>query len=149
MSTATVPRPHHRAAAIFLRHLGAMTVAMFVGMLAFGLALGLIAGFAGSSLASVRVSQPELFMLGMGTAMSATMVAWMRHRPHSWREGAEMTAAMSVPIIGVLACYWAGAVTADSVCPLSCALMIPAMAVAMLFRLDVYSTHTRTAAKAG
>ena len=35
------------------------------------------------------------------------------------------------------------AISADPVCPLSCVLMIPAMAAAMLFRLDVYTTrHT-------
>jgi hypothetical protein len=103
MSTATVPRPHHKPALVFLRHLGEMTVAMFVGMFAFGFALGVIAGMAGSSLESVRVSQPELFMLGMGTAMSVTMVAWMR-RHHTRREAAEMTTALLVAVIGVLAC---------------------------------------------
>ena len=142
MSTATLQRAeHHRSALIFLRHLGAMTLAMFVGMFAFGATLGAIAGLAGSSLESVRVSQPALFMLGMGSAMSVTMVAWMRHRRHSWRQGWEMTAAMFVPVFGVLACYWAGAITADPVCPLSCVLMIPAMAAAMLFRLDAYTTR--------
>jgi hypothetical protein len=142
VSTATGRRP----VAAFLRHLGEMTLAMFVGMFAFGLALGVIAGVAGSSLESVRVSQPELFMLGMGSAMSVTMVAWMRHRHHTRREGWEMTAAMLAPVVGVLACYRAGAITADPVCPLSCALMIPAMAAAMLLRLGVYTTHGRVAA---
>jgi hypothetical protein len=142
MTTATLSTAtHRRPVATFLRHLGEMTLAMFVGMLAFGLALGVIAGVAGSSLESVRVSQPELFMFGMGSAMSVTMVAWMRHRHHTWRQGWEMTAAMLVPVVGVLACYWAGAITADPVCPLSCALMIPAMAAAMLIRPDAYTTH--------
>jgi hypothetical protein len=147
MSTAALSRaPHHRPGVTFLRHLGEMTLAMFVGMFGFGLALGVAAGLAGSSLESVRVSQPELFMLGMGSAMSVTMVAWMRHRRHSWRQGWEMTAAMFVPVVAVLGCYWAGAITADPVCPLSCALMIPAMAVAMLFRLDAYTTpHAHSA----
>jgi hypothetical protein len=147
MSTAALSRAaHDRPVVTFLRHLGEMTLAMFVGMFAFGLALGVSAGAAGSSLESVRVSQPELFMLGMGSAMSVTMVAWMRHRRHSWRQGWEMTAAMFVPVLGVLACYWAGAISADPVCPLSCVLMIPAMAAAMLFRLDVYTTRHAHAA---
>ena len=128
MSTATLPRAHRRPRPTFLRHLGEMTLAMFVGMFAFGVVVGVIAGVAGSSLASVRVSQPELFMLGMGSAMSVTMVAWMRRRRHTWRECWEMTAAMFVPVAGVLACYRAGAITADPICPLSCVLMIPAMA---------------------
>lgn len=141
MSTATLSRRERdRPTLHFLRHLGEMTVSMFVGMFAFGLTLGLIAGVADTS-QSLRVSQPELFMLGMCSAMSATMVAWMRHRGHTWRQCGEMTAAMLVPVLGVLACYWAGAITADPVCPLSCVLMIPAMAAAMLFRLDVYTTE--------
>ena len=126
---------------VFFRHLGEMTLMMFGGMFAFGLILGVVASVSGSSLPSVRVSQPELFMLGMGSAMSVTMIAWMRHRRHSWRQGWEMTAAMFVPVLGVLACYWVGVITADPVCPLSCVLMIPAMAAAMLFRLDVYTTR--------
>jgi hypothetical protein len=117
-----------------------MTLAMFIGMFAFGLALGVIAGLAGSSLDSVRLSQPELFMLGMTSAMSATMIAWMRRRGHTWSASREMTAAMVVPVLGVLACYWAGAVGAEPVCPLSCALMIPAMAGAMFLRPDIYTT---------
>lgn len=147
MNTATLANTtHRRPVPSFLRHLGEMTLAMFVGMFAFGLALGVIAGAAGSSLESVRVSQPELFILGMVSAMSVTMVAWMHHRGHTSREGWEMTGAMVVPVGGVLACYWAGAITADPVCPLSCVLMIPAMAAAMLFRLDVYTTHGGAAA---
>lgn len=140
-TTALIEAGARRPVAAFARHLLEMTLAMFVGMFALGLTLGLIAAAAGSSFESIRLSQPELFMLGMGSAMSVTMVAWMRHRRHTWREGWEMTAAMFVPIAGVLACYRLGAVTADPVCPLSCVLMIPAMAVAMLFRLDAYTGH--------
>jgi hypothetical protein len=142
MNTATLSRTGNvRPALLFFRHLGEMTLAMFVGMFAFGLSLGVITGVASSSLESVRVSQPELFMLGMGSAMSVTMLGWMRRRRHSWRQGLEMTAAMFVPVLGALACYWAGAIAAGPVCPISCVLMIPAMAAAMLFRLDVYTTR--------
>jgi len=142
MSTATVSKAeHHRPAIAFLRHLVEMVLAMFVGMIGFGFAAGVLAGVAGSSLEAVRVSQPELFMLGMGSAMSVTMVAWMRHRDHGWHDCWEMTAAMFVPAVGVLACYRAGAIPADPVCPIACALMIPAMAGAMFCRLDVYTAR--------
>jgi flagellar biosynthetic protein FliP len=77
----------------------------------------------------------------MAFAMSATMVAWMRYRAHSWRSSAEMTAAMFVPALLLIVCYRLGTVSAGSVCPLACATMIPAMAVAMLFRLDEYTTR--------
>jgi hypothetical protein len=144
VSTATtIPTHAHRPVFVFLRHLGEMTLAMFVGMFSFGFALGLIAGANGSSLESVRTTQPELFMAGMFSAMSTTMVVWMRRRNHSWRDAAEMTGAMLVPVLGMLGCYWAGAVTATSVCPISCALMVPAMAGAMWFRRDHYATHQR------
>jgi cytochrome bd-type quinol oxidase subunit 2 len=139
MSTATLSSTEHPRALTFLRHLGAMTLAMFLGMFGFGFALGLIASTAGTSLERLRVSQPELFMLGMASAMSMTMIAWMRHRRHTWRECVEMTAAMFVPVLGVLACYWASAITADPVCPLSCVLMVPAMAAAMILRRNVYT----------
>jgi len=140
MTTVTVSRAATRRLTLtFLRHLGEMTLAMFVGMFAFGLMLGVIASAAGSSFESIRLSQPELFMVGMVTAMSMTMVAWMRHRGHTWREDWEMTAAMVVPVVVVLTCYWVGAIPADPVCPLSCVLMIPAMAAAMLLRRDRYS----------
>jgi hypothetical protein len=145
MSTILVSGAEHRPARTFLRHLANMTAAMFVGMLAFGLVLGVIAGAAGSSLESVRLSQPELFMLGMVSAMTVTMVAWMRHRRHSWRQGWEMTWAMVVPVLGVLGCYWTGVIASDPVCPLSCVLMIPAMAAAMLLRYHAYTVSRLSA----
>jgi flagellar biosynthetic protein FliP len=55
-----------------------------------------------------------------------------------------MTAAMFVPAFALIACYWLGAVSADAVCPMACALMIPAMAVAMVFRIDEYTTQTHS-----
>jgi hypothetical protein len=142
MTTTTVSRATRvRPVAAFLGHLLEMTVAMMVGMFLFGALVGVIAGATGSSLESIRVGQPELFVLGMASSMSVSMVAWMRRRGHDWRCCGEMTAAMFVPALVLIVCYRAGGVSADSVCPLACALMIPAMAVAMLFRLDVYAGH--------
>jgi hypothetical protein len=142
MRTGTLSRAAHgRPLPTFLRHLLEMTLAMMVGMLAFGALVGVISGAAGSSLENVRVGQPELFVLGMAFSMSVTMVAWMRHRGHTWRSSEEMTAAMFVPAFALIVCHWLNAVSASSVCPLACAAMIPAMVVAMLYRLDVYTAH--------
>jgi hypothetical protein len=47
----------------------------------------------GRSVEDARLGQPELFALGMAASMSLPIVAWMRHRGHSWRNGAEMSAA--------------------------------------------------------
>src|SRR4029078_13181883 len=95
MTTATLSSTERRRPTLtFLRHLGETTVAMFVGMFAFGVVLGLIAGLAGSTFESIRSPHPGFFMLAMGASMSVTMVAWMRHRGHVWRHGWETTAAM-------------------------------------------------------
>jgi hypothetical protein len=123
----------------FLRHLLEMTAAMVLGMLAYGLVVGGVASAAGSSFEDARLGQPELFALGMATSMTVPMVVWMRHRGHGWRDGLEMSAAMIAPALALIICYRLRAVAADSVCPLACAAMIPAMVGAMLFRLDDYT----------
>lgn len=144
MSTATLARVSRRSRTwTFLLHLLEMTAAMMVGMLVFGSLVGVIGSAAGTTLEAIRVGQPEFFALGMAAGMSVTMVAWMRRRGHSWRSCREMTAAMFVPAFVLIACYWSGVVSADAVCPVACTLMVPAMAVAMLFRLDTYTAHHR------
>lgn len=144
MSTAVAPRATRLGGAFsLLRHLAEMTVAMMLGMFVFGLVAGSLLAAAGSSLEAARVEQPELSVLGMASAMSVPMVAWMRRGGHGWRSSAEMAAAMFVPALALIGCYRLGAVAAGSVCPLACSAMIPAMAVAMLYRLDDY-THAST-----
>jgi len=118
----------------FLRHLVVMTLAMLLGMVAYGLVVG-------SSFEGARLDQPELFALGMATSMSVPMVAWMHHRGHGRRDMVEMTAAMFVPALFFIGCFELHAVSAASICPLACAAMIPAMVVAMLFRRDDYTGH--------
>jgi flagellar biosynthetic protein FliP len=144
MSTITLPAiGHARRTLRFLRHLLEMTVSMMLGMFA----LGLVAGVSGFDLLEFRLSSPELALLGMAFAMSVPMVAWMRHRGHGWRMGLEMSGAMFVPPFALVVCYWLGGVSAEPMCPLACGAMIPAMAVAMLFRLDDYA-GTRAVATA-
>jgi flagellar biosynthetic protein FliP len=133
------PAREHGSGFWFVRHLLAMTVAMLLGMAAYALVLGLAPGVGGSDLESARLGQPELFALGMAASMSVPMVAWMRRRNHGWRASGEMTAAMFVPAIGLIACYWLHAVAADAICPIACATMIPAMVVAMLYRRGEYT----------
>jgi hypothetical protein len=125
----------------FLRHLLEMTVAMMLGMVAYAVVMGVLLAAVGSSFEEARVGRPVLFVLGMVFSMTVSMVAWMRHRGHGWRSSAEMSAAMFVPVLALVACYWLRAVPADSICPLACASMIPAMIVAMLYRLDDYTGH--------
>jgi flagellar biosynthetic protein FliP len=142
VSTATALRaPRLARASTFLRHLFEMTLAMMLGMLAYGLLGGTLLAAAGSSLEDARLGQPELFVLGMAFSMSVTMVAWMRRRGHSWRSGLEMSAAMFVPAVLLIICYRLHAVSVNSICPLACAAMIPAMAAAMLIRRGGYTDH--------
>jgi len=73
--------------------------------------------------------------------MTAPMVAWMRFRGMPARPTAEMAAAMVVLALLILAVGWLG-ITAMSGLPwLAHALMMPAMLVPMLLRLDLYSGH--------
>lgn len=125
----------------FTRHLLEMTAAMMLGMFVYGLVLGGVLGAAGSTLEDQRLARPELFALGMAATMSVPMVAWMRHRGHAWTNGAEMSFAMFVPVLGLILCYRLDAVSAGSICPLACGAMIPAMMIAMLAQLDDYTSH--------
>ena len=114
---------------------------MMLGMFGYGLLLGGVLSAAGSSVEDGRLGQPELFALGMVTSMSVPMVLWMRHRGHDLRNRVEMTAAMVAPALALIVCYRLHAVEAQSICPLACTAMIPAMVGAMLFRLDDYTGH--------
>lgn len=142
MLTITLPRQTWIGRTFsFLRHLLEMTVAMVLGMFAYGLLVGGAMATTGGTVEEARLGQPELFALGMAASMSVPMVAWMRHRRHSWRNTIEMTGAMFAPALFLIVCYELHAVSAESICPLACAAMIPAMVGAMLFRREDYTGH--------
>lgn len=154
--TTTSQIPRHRAAGSaklshFLRHLGEMIGFMVLGMLAAIPILALIftlmpASIQPSSLADATGRFAVLICLVVAISMITPMVAWMRHRGHSWRLASEMAAAMAVPLLPIFALLGLGAIEGSSACGLYCAAMIPAMLVAMLFRLDVYTVHVMRAA---
>jgi hypothetical protein len=75
----------------FARHYAEMVLAMVVGMMAYALVYG--RGMAFTSYGDEAV---------MAAFMTAPMVAWMRYRGHSWRQSAEMSAAMLVPTAAVV-----------------------------------------------
>lgn len=120
----------------FARHLLEMVVAMMAGMAVLGVviwALGEPPGYA------------NLFVeYGlMGAFMSAPMVGWMRYRGHSWRDGAEMTAAMLVPTFALVAPVGLGVevpgLSAGSLMELSHVAMLGGMVALMVCRFGRYA----------
>ncbi|HSD48910.1 MAG TPA: hypothetical protein VLE71_03675 [Actinomycetota bacterium] len=114
-----------------------MVVAMWVGMAVGALLWGPILRAMGMTASEARLRYPEVFALVMLVDMTVPMVAWMRYRGHSWRACIEMCVAMAIPALLVLGAFWLE-VTDGPACGLICALMIPAMAIAMLLRREGY-----------
>ncbi len=122
----------------FTRHLLEMVAAMIAGMAVLSVAiwaLGEPPGYA----------NPLVEYGLMGVFMSAPMVAWMRHRGHSWSDGLEMTAAMLGPMLALVlpvelgvAGYVQG-LSEGSLMMLSHVAMIAGMAILMLYRQDRYA----------
>jgi hypothetical protein len=117
-----------------------MVVAMMLGMGAFGLALAVVGEPPGYANLLVEYGL-------MGAFMAAPMVAWMRHRGHPWRDGAEMTAAMLGPMLAPVALVEMGAavpgLSEGSLMVLSHVAMIGGMVALMLYRFDRYAHGTR------
>jgi hypothetical protein len=123
----------------FIRHYLEMVVAMAVGMVA----LAPIWSWATDALdASALLDRPDIGALVMATNMTIAMSAWMRYRGHGWAPITEMGAAMYLPFLALFVPLWTGAISADTLMIAGHLLMLPAMALVMLLRLDEYTTHT-------
>jgi uncharacterized membrane protein len=117
----------------FVCHFAEMLFAMFVGMAAF-LILRIV-GILSIDAASVE------FQVGMGLFMAAPMLAWMRVRGCSWRDCAEMCAAMLVPTGTALVLRGLG--IRDAVAWLASSqhtLMLVAMLALMVYRREHYTS---------
>ena len=130
----------------FVRHYAEMVAAMLLGMLILGVPAEAALRAIGSSSAQLRDDAPAVALLGMAVIMTVPMVAWMRHRGHAWRPGAEMAASMLLPTFGVIA-LMAGGVVTDfmTLMSLEHVVMLPSMLVAMLLRRDEYTGHAHHA----
>jgi hypothetical protein len=79
------------------------------------------------------------------------MVGWMRYRGHSWSDGGEMTAAMLVPTLVLVAPVELGVavpgLSEGSLMVLSHVAMIGGMVALMVYRFDRYAhaDHERRA----
>jgi hypothetical protein len=82
---------------------------------------------------------PELSVLIVTFTMTAPMVAWMLLRGMPRRETGEMAAVMPVLAIALLALGWLTIVPKGDLALLEHGLMMPAMLVPMVFRLDFYT----------
>lgn len=94
---------------------------------------------------------PELSVLVVTFTMTAPMVAWMLVRGMPRRETTEMAAVMPILAIALLALGWLAIVPKGELALLEHGLMMPAMLVPMVFRLDVYTGragHSRHRGKA-
>jgi hypothetical protein len=120
----------------FTRHLLEMVLAMMLGMGVFGLALVVLGEPPGYANLLVRYGL-------MGVFMAAPMVAWMRHRRHSWRDGGEMTAAMIVPMLAMVLPVQLGVavpgLSEGSLMMLSHVAMIGGMIALMIYRFEHYA----------
>ena len=83
---------------------------------------------------------PELSVVIVTFTMTAPMVAWMAYRGMARRPIAEMAGIM--PVLGavLLVLGWLSFVPMGDLALLEHGLMMPAMLVPMLFRLDLYTT---------
>jgi fatty acid desaturase len=120
----------------FTRHLLEMVVAMMLGMGVFGLVLAAMGEPPGYANLLVRYGL-------IGAFMAAPMVAWMRHRRHSWRDGGEMTAAMVVPMLALVLPVELGVavpgLSGGSLMMLSHVAMIGGMVALMIYRFERYA----------
>ena len=85
-------------------------------------------------------SWPELTTVVAAAAMSAGMAAEMRWRGHTWQCIAEMTAAMAIEAVVLIAAAAGGVFARADLFAWYHGLMPVAMVAAMVFRLDLYTS---------
>jgi hypothetical protein len=82
---------------------------------------------------------PELSVLVVTFTMTTPMTAWMLFRRMPLRPTAEVSAVMPILAIILLALGWLAVVPKGDLALLEHGLMMPAMLVPMVFRLDLYT----------
>ena len=132
---ATIGR--RRQTAHFLRHYLEMCVPMCIGF-----AVGDVMYFCGGR--TIRLLRtvcelPQLSILIVTFTITAPIVASMRFRGMPRRETAQMAAVMPVLAIALLALGWLTIVAKADLALLEHGLMMPAMLVPIVFRLDFYT----------
>jgi len=129
----------------FIRHYIEMVVVMFAGMVVLGLPGEAALHAIGSGTSELRDDAPALVFLGMGATMTLPMVAWMRYRGHTWRPTLEMAASMVIPTLAAIALLAAGVLGFGALMGVEHVAMLLGMLVAMLLRVDEYTSHAHHA----
>lgn len=119
----------------FLVHYLQMVASMLVGMVLLG-PLAMLIGDTGV----------EAGALLMATSMTLGMTAWMTWRRHSGRAVAEMAAVMYLSFVVLMPLYWSGALSGDGLVLAGHVVMLPAMALLMLYRRPEYVGARRVGA---
>ena len=119
----------------FLRHLFEMVLAMMLGMFAGGAVFVAVTGI---SAEDAIENHSVAWVSVMAFSMTTPMVAWMRHRDHSWNVCLEMAAAMVAPAIPLCALRMADVIS-GGICGAYCLLSLVAMLSVMVYRHEYYS----------
>jgi hypothetical protein len=131
----------------FVRHYLEMCIAMCVGIAIGDVIYVAVAGAAG--FADPFGQLPVLSLVVVTFSMTAPMVAWMRFRGMDWWLVNEMTASMVVLAILILAGGLLGLVPMGELARVEHLLMMPAMLVPMLLRVDEYTGRSGRMAHMG
>jgi hypothetical protein len=138
MSVSGVIRPGSPGHAVhespFVRHLVEMLLAMMVGMM---VSATVFLSAVGMTAAEAMRQHAVLFVILQASGMTLAMVAWMRHRRHTWRSSSEMAAAMVIPAVPLI-CLRLLDVVSGPICGVYCFATIVAMVVVMLYRRGEY-----------
>jgi hypothetical protein len=134
--------------ATFIRHYVEMVVVMFAGMLVLGLSGEAALKALGSGTSELRDDAPAIVFLGMMATMTIPMVAWMRYRGHRWQPTLEMAASMIIPTLVAIVLLAADVLTFDALMGFEHVAMLLGMLVAMLLRVDEYTSHAHHTHKA-
>jgi hypothetical protein len=125
----------------FLLHLLEMAAAMMVGMM---VSAAVFLSAVGMTAAQAMRQHAVLFVVLQAFGMTVAMVAWMRHRGHTWRSSSEMAAAMVIPAV-LFICLRLLDVISGPICGVYCFATIVAMVVLMLYRRSDYGVMATTA----
>ena len=121
----------------FVRHYVEMCAPMCIGFMVGDAVYFAIAGAFGYSEPFSEL--PTLSVVVVTCAMTLPMVAWMRFRGMDGRAMLEMAAVMPILAAVLLALGWVGKLAMGDLVLTEHALMMPAMLIPMLLRLDVYT----------